>query len=255
MRVFCFISIFILTFTNVIALNKEEAKELFIQANTAFDNENYSEAIELYLGLTTEYESVQVFHNLSLSYYYNGNIAKAILYMEKANRLAPLNRDINKNLKLLEENVDSEIAVMPDFFLKAWMNAVSKVLSSGTWLFFHLAILGLAIYLLYLYLIKGVDFNLHFYYIRGSIIGLFIISLMLAGLSYNRHVLDNDDRTAIIMSDDVPLRMGAEANSQEVMRVNQGVKVRIEDEIGNFYKVKLQDYTEAWLKKDFVEII
>ena len=233
----------------------KDAKAVLNEANQAFEAKKYDEAINLYTSLVNDYESAPLYHNLSLSHYYQGNLAESILYMEKANKIAPLNRDINKNLKLLEENVDSEISRLPDFFLKAWLDSVSKIASISTWLWLHIITLIIAIVLLYFYLIKGNDFNLHFYYIRGVIIGLFILSLILGGISFNRSQLKNDTRSAIIMQDSVPLRMGAEANSQEVMKANQGVKVKIEDEIGDFYKVKLQDYTEAWLKKEFVEII
>lgn len=232
-----------------------DGKAVFNQANQAFDKEEYSQAIRLYEDLASEYESMQLFHNLSLAYYYEGDLARSILYMERAKRLAPLNSDVTKNLRLLYENVDSDITYLPPFFLKAWWNAISRLLSPIWWLIIHLLLLISAVYLLYKYLIENFDLGLHFYYIRGIIIGLFLTSVITAALSHNATLLRSNTDHAIVMQNNTPVRAGAETNALEIDQVNSGVKVKIEDEINELYKVKLGDLTEGWIHKDQLEII
>lgn len=237
------------------AMDKKEAIQMLSNGNSELKQEHFSEAIGFYEQVLPEYSSVQLFHNLSLAYFHNGNLGKAILFIEKAAKLKPLNKEVARNLRLMKENVDSEISGIPPFFIKSWMNAVANLLSIRAWLVIHLLLLFIGTGLLYYYLIKKGDLGLHFYYIRGLIIASFIVSLLFAAFAYNRILRANSDRSAIVMEDETPLRVGAEQNSQEVMKVNQGVKVNIEDEIADFYKVKLEDYTEAWVLKTKVERI
>ncbi|GEM_PF-1981725 len=222
---------------------------LLSKAISNYEEGNFSEALRLYESLLATQESPELFHNLSLAYFNNGELGKAILYMERALRLDPLDEDINKNLNLLYENVESDVQDLPPFFILAWSNAVARWMQPGIWTFFHLLLLVAAIALVYLYLIKNYDLGLHFYYIRGLIIGLFVFSLITLALAYNAHRLQIDDTYAIVTQDDTPIRAGAESNSQEIGQLKEGLKVEIQDEIADFFKVRLGDYTEGWLEK------
>ncbi|WP_235299154.1 SH3 domain-containing protein [Portibacter marinus] len=237
------------------SLEDIDPKATFNQANRYFDGGNYEKAIEQYLRLNEEYASVALFHNMGLAYFYNDDLGKAILYMERAKRLAPLNKDVRKNLKLLNENVDSEVQNLPPFFLKAWANSVARFLNPGTWLVLHLLFLFGAVAFLYFYLLKGVDFNLHFYYIRGTIIGFMILSILSGLLAYHAQNLRYNTDNAVVLEDDTPLRAGADLNAQEIGQLNQGVKVRVEDQINDLLKVKLGDYSEGWVASVAIERI
>lgn len=57
------------------------------------------------------------------------------------------------------------------------------------------------------------------------------------------------------MKDDTTLRLSATDNSPEVQNVNQGVKVIILDQIDNYLKVRLMDFTEAWIDEDVIRRI
>jgi tetratricopeptide (TPR) repeat protein len=237
------------------AMNKAEALDLLNEANQNFDQEKYAEAIALYESITEEFTSVQLEHNLGLAYFYNGELAKSIVHMERALKLRPGSVRIKRNLRLLNENVESEITKVPTFFLKSWFNAISNLMTAFAWMILHLLLMVLGAILLFQYLIKGLDFGLHFYYIRGLIIGLFVLSLLFLAFGYGRNSWANSNDAGIIKSNNTILRVAAEENSQEVEKVNEGVKVFIQDEINNFYKIKLEDYTEAWVLKSEIERI
>jgi len=251
-----FIALLLIAFiVSVDAMDKKEALEVLANGNTMLAEENYAEAIALYEPLAEDFRSVQLFHNLSLAYFHSGDLGRSILFMERASKIKPLQKDVKRNLSLLRENIESDISRISPFFLRAWMNTVSSLGGVSFWIIFHLLSLFAATYLLYLYLIKKVDFGLHFYYIRGAIIGVFVLSLIFAAFAFNRHQGIYHAEDAIVLVKEETLRMGAESNSQEVMKISEGLKVRVEDEIGAFYKVKLEDYTEGWLLKSSVERI
>ena len=238
------------------ALDNQEATILLQEANTAFDAQDFDQAINKYESLiANDFVSTALYHNLSLSYYEGGNLAKAILNMERARRRAPMNRDVNHNLKLLKENVDGSYGTLPEFFLVAWYNAVVRLAPSYIWLGLHIIFLLACLGLLYLYLIKGQDFGLHRSYAIGVIVGLAVFALIFASFSYSREYLENRNDVAIVMSDGVALRAGAEDNSQEEGILNQGEIVYVTDKIGEYLKVKLEDLTEGWIRENEMERI
>lgn len=248
--------IFLLTSSFCFAISKTEAKVVLSDANTAFDEAEFDQAISKYEELIAEgFVTVEILHNLGLSYSEKGMLAKAVLNMSRAQRLAPLNKDINHNLRLIKENVQGSYGNMPEFFLKAWYNNVVRIASSGFWLILHLLFLLTGLFFLYQYLIKSQDYGFHRSYIIGLIIGLSVLSLLFASFSYTREKLRDRDDVAIVMKDGIPLKSGADDNSQEEGTLNQGVQVFIKDKIGSYLKVKLEDLTEGWIHEDEVERI
>ena len=236
-------------------MGKTNAKEVMVEANRHFQTNEYDEAIEMYGRLAETYQSTPLYHNLALSYYYTDRLGEAILNMERAKRHSPMNNNVKKNLKLLYENVDSEVQNLPPFFLRAWFNSISVLFSPLIWLIIHFLLLFAGIAFLYLYLMKDFDFGLHFYYIRGTIIGIFVLALLTALFAYNSQALKYSDVSAVVMEDKVELRAGAEGNAQEIGVLNEGMKVKIEDVVNNFYKVRLGDYTEGWVLSESLERI
>ena len=76
-----------------------EPRALFAEANTAYESGDYEMAIATYLdvvdmGVVDE----DLYYNLGNAFYKTGQLGPAILYYERARRLAPRNDDINQNL-------------------------------------------------------------------------------------------------------------------------------------------------------------
>ena len=74
---------------------------LKVQADSAYSREQYDKAITLYEKLTKKTSNYKVFYNLGCSYYRTDNIAKSILWLERASRLNPSDEDIQFNLSLV----------------------------------------------------------------------------------------------------------------------------------------------------------
>lgn len=238
------------------SLTKAEARQKIELASEKYNSEEYDSALELYKEIfDAGYSSAALWHNLGLAYFKNGQLSDAIVALEKARRLMPNNKVINHDLRLVNENVNSEIVSAPPFFLVRWYSSIVSSFGSRVWLVLHVLFLGGFLIGLYLYLIEQKMFGLHRTYIEGILVGIAIVSILFAIFSYSRSQMISRSDVGVISSDNIVLRLGAEDNTEVIMELNEGVKVYIEDSIGTFLKVRLEDYTIGWVKEEVVKVI
>ena len=86
------VTLFLLFFP---ALLTAQIEPFFIQGNTHYQNGQYREAIESYESvLQAGFTSPELYYNLGNAYFKLDERGKAVLYFEKAKKLAPRDADI-----------------------------------------------------------------------------------------------------------------------------------------------------------------
>src|SRR5690606_5719538 len=99
----------------------------------------YQEAINSFKEvLDAGYVSASLYYNIGNAYYKLDDIPSALLYYEKALRLAPGDEDIRFNIQLASLKTVDKIEDIPVFFLAQWWNAFILFFSIQT-----LAVLGI----------------------------------------------------------------------------------------------------------------
>ncbi|MEX1326087.1 MAG: tetratricopeptide repeat protein, partial [Desulfobacterales bacterium] len=79
----------------VIAKIDQSAQEDFFEANRAYKNDQFQEAVDGYLKLTENgIENGHLYYNLGNAYYRLGDLGKAILFFERARLLLPRDDDL-----------------------------------------------------------------------------------------------------------------------------------------------------------------
>ena len=127
-------------------------EQVWDAANTAYINSDYHRAIDAYRQLILRgYASDKLYYNLANAYFKVGRYGKAILYYNRALRLAPGDADIRYNLDVANTFTKDKIAVVPEFFLKGWVRSVRMSLGCTAWSVVSLAALALMISYLYSY--------------------------------------------------------------------------------------------------------
>ena len=131
-------------------------EQVWDAANTAYINSDYHRAIDAYRQLILRgYASDKLYYNLANAYFKVGRYGKAILYYNRALRLAPGDADIRYNLDVANTFTKDKIAVVPEFFLKGWVRSVRMSLGCTAWSVVSLAALALLFALVLLYLLAG----------------------------------------------------------------------------------------------------
>ena len=89
-------------------------EQVWDAANTAYINSDYHRAIDAYRQLILRgYASDKLYYNLANAYFKVGRYGKAILYYNRALRLAPGDADIRYNLDVANTFTKDKIAVVP----------------------------------------------------------------------------------------------------------------------------------------------
>ena len=109
-----------------------QTDSLFAVANEAYKQKNYQNAIHSYSDLVSlGYQSPTLYYNIGNAYFKSEQLAKSILWYERALRLAPSNEDILHNLAFANNQIIDEMDIVPEFFLKKWIRSLYNLMSSN----------------------------------------------------------------------------------------------------------------------------
>ena len=223
-------------------------------ANQAYERGDYRTAIMLYEQLLTEHKpSTNLLYNLGNAYYKEGKIGKAILNYERSLKLDPGFEPAQKNITFIKDQMDYPFSGIPEFFLKRWWDQLVLLFPISTWTWLHLFSLFLGV--------LGISFWLFSNQIEIKKRGFFggIGSLLFAFLFFiladqrKTHQLDSGE--GIVLLNDVFLKVAPDEDSPDVIKLSEGVKVFIEDELNDWYKIYLEDREPGWIMKDWIEVI
>ncbi len=238
-------------FTSILLANVDVR---FEEGNTAYQAKDYATAVAKYEAVVQEgYQSSELYYNLANSYYRNQQIGKAILFYERTLLLKPNHKDAAFNLGLANQIQKDEIDELPPFFLKAWWQGLHHFFSSTIWSILAILLLWIAIAGVCFWII-GNDRNRRK---QGFILALSgsLLTLLFFLLASSQAAYEQDTGKAIITQKEVALLNAPDATSPTIIAIHEGLKVEILDEIGEWYKLRLPNGEEGWMKKTEVEKI
>ena len=248
-KLFTFLFIF---FT--IGLLAKEAPNTFQQGNKAFQEKSYSEAIDLYESVLAKGEhSAALYFNLGNAYFKNNELGKAILNYERAKRLRPHFKDLDHNLAIAENyKKDNITPVRPFFLISLWKNTY-QLTSPVVWAFFGILMLLISIAGIAFWLLSSIrEHKQRGFY--GGLIGLSLGVVFLL-LGYGRHLSIHSHQDAVIVTEKVGFKDGADEDSNTTQSLHEGTKIRLIEAIGDWHKVRLGNGEEGWLNESDFEAI
>jgi tetratricopeptide (TPR) repeat protein len=227
---------------------------LIARGNNFYMERQYDQAEQQYYRvLELGYESGDLYYNLGNVCYKQEKLADAILYYEKALLLKPGDEDIKQNLILANSRIVDHIDVIPDFFLKSWMNVIRGLFSADQWavlaiVLFLLALLSFTLYnLSYGTTVKNVGFSAGFILLMFSGISL---ALMFARI---QNIRKHD--TAIIMIPSVNARSSPDEQSTNVFVLHEGTKVMVTDSVQTWKEIRIANGNKGWVTEDALKAI
>ena len=218
------------------------------QANEQYKKGQYQEAIKLYSQiLGGGYQSEAVYFNLGNAYFKSGDVPSALLYYEKAHKLAPGDDDVNFNIYFANSKTTDKVEPAPEFFVTQWWHSIILFFSLGTLSVLSILcfIVGSGLLVVYLFINAVTLKKMSFF----AGITLLFLGLVFIFISNRQEHYFNDHHQAIIFSGSVNVRSGPGDQAATLFVLHDGTKVSILDTNNGWIKVQLANGNEGWIEQ------
>ncbi|MDR0566572.1 MAG: tetratricopeptide repeat protein [Prevotellaceae bacterium] len=231
-----------------------QADTAWQKANALYAEGKYKDASAAYLQLEESGKaSSALFYNAGNAFYKQGETAKAILYYERALRLAPDDEDIRYNLELSNLQIVDKIEPIPQFFVVAWIQAFCNLLDVDTW-----GIVGISLFAATLMLALVVLFGRTSrrkkaaFALAVACLSLSIVATCVA-MREKRYLSSHTE--AIVYAPVTSVKASPDAGGVDLFVLHEGTKVSVLETIGSWKKVKTADGNQGWLPTAAIENI
>lgn len=232
----------------------ESADQAFLAATQAYREGRFADARTGFEQLRSAgYESPALYYNLGNAYYKTGDAARAVLFYERALRLAPGDEDILHNLQLVNLTLPDRIEEAPRLFIWDWWAAVTTWLPAG--------VQAAVVYALVLFLagsLTGVALARTYGARRrwfigaaaAAVAGTVMTGVLLARLSD----LARDDR-AVILASVTTAKNAPDDGSTDAFVLHGGARLTILTRSGEWWEIRLADGKVGWIRSSAAEAI
>ncbi len=253
-----YIKILVLIITSFLVIDpvysQEPPSEKFINGVEYYKAANFREALDTWLDIyNTGYRSASLNYNIGNAYFKLDNIPGAILFYERARLLKPGNSNIEYNLQIARSMVVDKFEEIPSLFFVRWFDFLSLLLTTNKW-----AIISLVTFILFL-----ISLSVYLYSSAYRIkvtgfwiaLALMVISVFALSFTVRNRTLVYKSRSAVIFSPSVNGKSSPDESGTDLFILHEGSKVTIEDEVGQWYEIRLSDGNKGWVPSDCLSII
>jgi len=229
-------------------------KELIEKGNKEFKSGDYISAINTYQKvIESGYVSPELYYNTGNAYFKSNDMAHAILFYERAKRLKPSDEDISFNLKIANSKIVDKIDVLPSLFIVNWWNAAAAIFTHTGWAVISIVAFCLMLSLFLFYLFGNtLSFRKISFFTGIAFMGIFLLSILFARKQF---LLSSNTEEAIIISPVVNVKSSPDLQATDIFILHDGTKVRITDNIGSWYEIRIPSGNKGWIDRAVFETI
>lgn len=233
----------------LVSLGNNRADSLFEKGNEQYAKAKYQEAAHSYQEILNEgYQSAAIYYNLGNACYKMGKIPEAILYYEKAHKLAPNDEDINTNIQFANLETTDKIEEAPRFFLSRWVQSFILLLPLRALAVLNVIFLLAGFLLLIVYLFSGsVSMKKMSFYVSVTLICLAIVSILIS--NQQAHYFASHHQ-AVIFSGSVTVKSEPADGSKDLFVIHAGAKVNVLEKDNGWIKIGLPNGNEGWISAE-----
>lgn len=224
------------------------------KANELYKNNQYQLAIDEYNKLISQgYEGASIYYNLGNAHYRLGKVGYAILYYEKALKISPADEDAKHNLAIAKLNIKDKVDELPQFFIfNIWEGLLASFSVSGwTYFVYVVYILLLLCVIAYFFSRSSTQQRLSFFSGVG-LSALLILLIILLTVKINK---EYNIKNGIIVENVITVKSSPDNSSKDEFVVHEGLKVRLEDKIDDWVKIRLADGKIGWISEKSIGVI
>jgi tetratricopeptide (TPR) repeat protein len=230
------------------ALSDDTSYSLYLKFNEAsllYSESKFEEALEAYeYILENGYESAALYYNLGNTYLKLGALGKAILYYERAARLAPYDSDLKSNMKYANSRRQQPAITLT---ASSWINRKADyVLSSFT--IDGMTKLLSALYILALSVLGIAIFNRKLVrFARKSAIIIVVVFMVAITLLFFKIYQDEYMDSAVVLDKIVDARYEPLFEAPVHFKLYEGTKIIVLRTRGGWSQIKREDNKIGWI--------
>lgn len=249
------IIILILLLFSVNGYANQDLQSIKAEADSAYVDENYDRAVELYLQLAQENaKDAHLCYNLGCAYYRLDSIAKSILWFERAALIEPDDDEIAYNLDMVRtKTIDRFIPLHEMFFARVYRSVVNTF-SSYKW-----ACLGISFFVIFLFALGLYLFTSRMVLRKTGFFSalLFVVLTIMANVfAYQQLKYAESSMKGVIMDTSVTVKSTPSESGNDLFVIHEGTCVEIQDDsMKEWAQVRLSDGKMGWIEKKTFERI
>jgi len=246
------VSILLIFVSESHAVDKLESAEKYNRAGSLYREGNFVEALLMYEELIHQgIVNPDLYYNASNAAYRSGSTGKAILYLERAIKLAPSDRDALDNLRYLnsikKDNEPSNSNIVLAFLARRYNNVNVN----------HAAVWSAVSFALAMFAGIGALFSISWKRLAfaGVSILIGVIFLVSTGIFVEKVHYNITEVEAVIMSEEANAYSGPGVENTHIFTIHEGTKVIIERSQNSWNLIRLISGAGGWIKSDHMERI
>lgn len=227
----------------------QSPEKLMNDANKYYQQQNYPQAIATYNKILSQgYESSILFYNLGNAYFKVGKLGYAILYYEKGLKLNPDDEDLIYNLKIANARTVDKITEVPKLFFVKWWESFLTIFSVAGWSIIFIIVFWIFLASIAVYFFSPKILFQRISFLTGSIsLSLVILFGLVLFARVNRETNINH---GILTEQSYNVKVSPDEKSNDAFIIHEGIKFSLEDEVGDWVKIRLIDGKIGWIEKN-----
>lgn len=223
-------------------------------ANELYENNQYQLAIDEYNKLVEQgYEGTSLYYNLGNAHYRLGKMGYAILYYEKALKYSASDEDSKHNLSVAKLNLKDKVDELPPFFIfNIWEGLLASFSVTGWTIIIYVVLILLLLALLAYFFSRSVTQQRISFFTGIGILVLLFLSVSLLAVKMNKEFNIKD---GIIVETSITVKSAPDDTSKDEFTIHEGLKVRLEDKVDDWVKIRLTDGKIGWINHKSLGII
>ena len=223
-------------------------------ADAEFSKGNYQQAVADYEELLKKGESAELYFNLGNSYYRLGNITQSVIAYERAQRLAPADRDITYNLEFVRSKTIDNIVPVDEMFFISWYWSLVNSCGVDGWARMAVVSFVLALVMALLFLLGRSEWMRKTGFYAAMLLAfVFVMSNLFAW--YQKQAFERRDK-AVVVTPTINVKSTPSDTGTDAFVIHEGTSVTITDStMKDWFSITLANGKEGWLKRSQVEVI
>jgi len=225
------------------------------EADSAYIQGDYLTAIGLYEWIAeNQGVNATLYMNLGNCWLKRDEVAKAILYYERAYLLDPSDSDIRFNLELARTKTVDKVNPVNELFIVVWFKKLLAMLDVNEWAVLTVILFAVAILLVGVFLfskktgMRKLSFSFSAFFLLLSILSFIFATTQMGNIK--------ERDTAIIMSPSVTVKSTPSSAGTDLFIIHEGRKVKILDStMKEWVEIRLEDGNTGWIPINALEII